>query len=78
MKILDKVLNTTAGKLRFPWLLLLTLILFVVDLFVPDAIPLVDEILLGLATLIISRIREPVDKETASSETALRADEKTD
>lgn len=29
--------------------------LFVIDLFVPDPIPLVDEVLLGLLTLILSR-----------------------
>ena len=34
-------------SLRFPWLLLLTLILFLVNVFVPDAFPLVDEILLA-------------------------------
>lgn len=43
-----------ARKLRFPQLFLLTLVLFVVDLFVPDFIPLLDEILLALATLLLA------------------------
>lgn len=46
-----------ADKLRFPWLLLLTAALFGVDLAIPDFIPFVDEILLGLATIILGRWR---------------------
>ena len=42
-----------AGGLRFPQLFLLTFILFVSDLLVPDVIPLIDEILLGLITLML-------------------------
>ena len=41
------------ARLRFPQLFLLTLVLFVGDLLVPDLIPLVDEILLGLITLML-------------------------
>ncbi len=41
-----------AGRLRFPVVFFLTAALFVADLFFPDAIPLVDEILLGLATVL--------------------------
>ena len=41
------------GRLRFPQLFLLTLVLFVGDLLVPDLIPLVDEIMLGLITLML-------------------------
>ena len=44
-----------AERLRFPTLFLVTLGLFVVDLLIPDFIPFVDEILLGLATLMLSR-----------------------
>lgn len=46
-----------AETLRFPWLLLLTAALFGTDLVIPDFIPFVDEILLGLATLILGRMR---------------------
>ncbi|HSX62058.1 MAG TPA: DUF6116 family protein [Tahibacter sp.] len=44
-----------AERLRFPRLLLLTAALFFVDLVVPDLIPFVDEILLALVTLLLSR-----------------------
>ena len=40
-----------AGGLRFPWLLGLTALLFLIDLLVPDLVPFADEILLGMATL---------------------------
>ena len=38
-----------AARLRFPVLAGVTLVLFVVDLVVPDGVPLIDELLLGLA-----------------------------
>lgn len=47
------LLKRFAGRLRFPTLFLLTAAVFVADLFFPDAIPLVDEILLGLATALL-------------------------
>ncbi len=46
-------LERFAGRLRFPQLFAITLILFIVDLIVPDMIPFVDELLLGLATLLL-------------------------
>lgn len=42
-----------ASRLRFPWLFAVTATLFVLDLLVPDFVPLADEILLGLATLLL-------------------------
>lgn len=54
-----------AGRLRFPTLFLVTAGLFLLDLVVPDLIPFADEILLGLATLLLSawkrRAPPPVD-----------------
>ena len=53
-----------AERLRFPQLFLLTAGLFLLDLVVPDLIPFVDEILLGLLTLLFAgwrrRRTEPV------------------
>ena len=43
-----------AGRLRFPTLFLVTAGLFVFDLVVPDFVPFIDEIMLGLGTLILS------------------------
>lgn len=44
-----------AANLRSSYLLALVTALFVLDLLVPDALPFVDEILLGLATLLLAR-----------------------
>ncbi len=53
-----------AERLRFPQLFALTAGLFLLDLVVPDLIPFVDEILLGLLTLLFASWRrkrtEPV------------------
>lgn len=46
-----------ATRLRFPRLLALTATLFVVDLIIPDFIPFIDEILLGLGTLVLTQLR---------------------
>lgn len=43
------------SRLRFPRLALVTAVLFAIDLVVPDFIPFADEILLALATLLLTR-----------------------
>ena len=50
-----------AGKLRFPQLFWLTLILFLSDVLIPDLIPFADEILLGLATLMLGSWKKRVE-----------------
>ncbi|MCL1633480.1 hypothetical protein M2650_02300 [Luteimonas sp. SX5] len=45
------------GRLRFPYLFLATAGLFVVDALVPDLIPFIDEILLGLGTLLLANFK---------------------
>jgi hypothetical protein len=47
-----------AGGLRFPTLFTLLVLLFVVDLVIPDVIPLMDEILLALGTLLVGSLRK--------------------
>lgn len=47
------------GKLSFPRLFLLTAALFLLDAVVPDFIPFVDELLLGLGTLLLARWKKP-------------------
>ncbi len=51
------------GKLSFPRLFLLTAVLFVVDVIVPDFVPFADELLLGLGTLVLAnwKSRTPSD-----------------
>ena len=46
-----------AEGLRFPRLAMITAGLFVADLLSPDFIPFIDEILLGLATLLLGNLR---------------------
>lgn len=43
-----------ARTLRFPTLFRLTAALFVLSLLVPDPVPFLDEILLGLGTLLLA------------------------
>jgi predicted membrane-bound mannosyltransferase len=43
--------------LRFPYLLVATAALFLLDLVIPDVIPYADEILLGLLTLVLARLK---------------------
>jgi hypothetical protein len=46
-----------AEGLRYPRLAMLIAGLFVADVLVPDFIPFIDEILLGLATLLVTNLR---------------------
>jgi hypothetical protein len=46
-----------AEGLRYPRLAMLVAALFVVDLLIPDFIPFIDEILLGLGTLLLTNLR---------------------
>jgi hypothetical protein len=48
-----------AGRLRFRNLFLVTATLFALDLVIPDVLPFVDEILLGLGTLLLAALRKP-------------------
>ena len=59
-----------ARKLRYPTLFKITALVFAVNVFVPDMIPFVDEILLGLGTLLLANLkdrtgsdREPIEGE---------------
>ena len=50
-------------SLRFPVLLIVTLVLFAVNVFLPDVVPFVDEILLALVAVILARLkRRPAGK----------------
>jgi len=50
-----------ARGLRFRTLTLVTLALFAVNVAVPDAIPFVDELLMGLAALFLTSQRKKVE-----------------
>ncbi len=51
-----------AKGLRFPSLFLLFVIVFLVNLIVPDPLPFVDELVLGLGALLLSRLRRKPEK----------------
>lgn len=53
--MLPKAFIAWAARLRLPWLTGVVAFLFVADLFIPDLIPLADEIALALATILLSR-----------------------
>jgi len=46
------------SRLSYPRLFLVAAVLFVVDLVVPDFVPLADEILLGLGTLLLANWKD--------------------
>lgn len=43
-----------AGRLRYPTLAKLVAALFLVDVFLPDPIPFIDELVLGLSTVLLA------------------------
>ncbi len=48
-------LQRFAGQFKSSTLLAIVATLFVADLFIPDALPFVDEIVLGVLTILIAR-----------------------
>jgi hypothetical protein len=53
-RFLPAFIRRRLERLRFPQLALLTGLLFLVTFVVPDPLPFVDEILLGLGTLLLT------------------------
>ena len=60
----DLVLGWLAG-LQFPTLFLVAAGLFVADLVIPDMIPFADELLLGLATILLARLKQRQEERPA-------------
>jgi hypothetical protein len=52
-KLIIAPLIAYLAKLRFPVVFGIIVVLFVLDFFIPDAIPFVDEILLGLGAALL-------------------------
>ena len=65
---MKKKLLSYFSTLRFPVLLIVTFVLFIADLFIPDVIPFVDEFLLGLIALILSRLKRPGKTKAVSTD----------
>lgn len=51
-----------ASGLRFPFLLVLVTALFLLNLMIPDVIPLIDEILMGLVAVLLASLRKKPQK----------------
>ncbi len=49
------------GRLSFPRLFLLAGALWALDMVIPDFIPLIDELLLGIGTLLLASLRKRKD-----------------
>lgn len=60
-RIAVALLGRYGASLRFPHLLLLTGALFAADLVLPDGMPLLDELFLGLMTMIFALWRSGRD-----------------
>jgi hypothetical protein len=65
-----------ASRLRFPRLLALAGVVFVVDLIFPDVIPFADEILLGLITLLLGTLKKRNPKSGSTIEVEEREGKK--
>ncbi len=52
------ILLRWAGRLRFPTLFFLAAAVFVVNLMVPDMVPLADELLMGLGALLLANLKK--------------------
>jgi hypothetical protein len=61
-----------ASRLRYPQLFLLALVLFILDLLVPDLIPFIDEILLGFAALLLGSWRQTQAEPASDGERPLK------
>lgn len=59
-----------ARKLKYPALFKLVAGLFLLTMVVPDPIPFVDELLLGLGTLLLAKWKDPDAKAEARREQA--------
>lgn len=53
------------GRLSYPRLFVVTFVLFVIDLVIPDFIPFADEILLGLGSLLLANFKNRKTSEPA-------------
>lgn len=74
MAVVDRAtrgaVEKAAGRLRFPQLFALTAVVFVLDLFLPDALPFADEIFLALMTALLGswRTRKTEPEESSTGE----------
>jgi len=61
------ILLRWASGLRFPYLFLLTATLFIFNLFIPDVVPVVDELIMGLVAMTLASLRKRPGKADAAN-----------
>ena len=71
MKWLLGPLLAFLGRLRFPWLFGIFAAVFAMDVLVPDVLPFVDEIMIGIATIVLSQLRRRKEEVSAESRESL-------
>lgn len=59
-------------RLRFPALFAIIAVLFILDFFIPDAIPFVDEILLGLGAALLGSWKKRIKPGSAGDKAGNR------
>ena len=59
-----------ASRLRFPYLFAIIALLFIVNLFVPDAIPMADELVMGLVALLLGSLRKRSKNQKGTDESS--------
>ena len=64
-----------AGRLRFPTLFFLVATLFLFNIFVPDVIPLADELLMGLGALLLANLKNRVPSEDGMESGSVEVEE---
>jgi hypothetical protein len=76
---IQELVGSLVGRLRYPWVFVLLAVLFVADLVVPDPIPFLDELMLGLLTFLVGswRTRRKVGSEAAGARPAVSNEERT-
>ena len=63
----SEFIQRTVSRLKFPQAFAIFLALFIFDLFVPDLVPFIDEILLGLGAALFGMWRERVPVEATEA-----------
>lgn len=62
----QKMSNSLLGRLRFPQAFVILATLFLIDLFVPDLVPFIDEIILAGLTLLTAMWQKERPSATAA------------
>lgn len=54
----NPIVTAAVSRLKYPWLLALTITVLVIDLLIPDFVPFIDEIFLATMTAVFTLWRE--------------------